>query len=169
MQRAVWMHCWKNTVARPWNAAGCDNARSGITSGRAAVRQTGALHPQLGIDIVTDDVSHDLIANRVDLAVRLGQPKESGNVVKPLALVSEPIVAAPPLASQWSHVVRPRDLEGAPWARHSLVSRSDTLTFWVQRGKGRRQATAPRAVQHRGRSPGSAAAKESASACCPNI
>lgn len=93
------------------------------------------LHPQLGIDIVTDDVSHDLIANRVDLAVRLGQPKESGNVVKPLALVSEPIVAAPPLASQWSHVVRPRDLEGAPWARHSLVSRSDTLTFLGPKGE----------------------------------
>lgn len=92
-------------------------------------------HPQLGIDIVTDDMSHDLIANRVDLAVRLGQPKESGHVVRPLALIAEPICAAPSLASEWSHVVRPRDLEGAPWARHSLVSRGDSLTFRGPKGE----------------------------------
>lgn len=93
------------------------------------------IHPQLGIDIVSDDHSHDLIANRVDLAVRLGQPKESGHVIRPLAHIPEPILAAPSLAAQWSHVIRPRDLQGAPWARHSLVSRTDSLTFIGPKGE----------------------------------
>jgi DNA-binding transcriptional LysR family regulator len=93
------------------------------------------LHPQMTVDIVSDDLSQDLIASRIDVAVRLGVPRESGNVVRPLALIPEPIVAAPALAASYSGVSRPRELAGAPWARHSLVSRSDSLTFRGPKGE----------------------------------
>lgn len=92
-------------------------------------------HPQLTVDIVSDDLSQDLIASRIDVAVRLGTPRESGNVVRTLAYIPEPIVATPALASSYATASRPRELAGAPWARHSLVSRSDSLTFLGPKGE----------------------------------
>lgn len=86
-------------------------------------------HPSLIIDIVTDDQPHDLIAGRFDLAVRLGAPRDSGQIMRRLAAVTEPIVAAPAVADTLAHVTRPRDLAGAPWVRHALVARGETLTF----------------------------------------
>ena len=95
----------------------------------------GLQHPQLGIDIVSDDQSQDLITSRVDLAVRLGTPKESGHIVHKLARIDEPLLAAPSLASMLQTASRPRDLHGAPWARHSLLPHHGSLTFHGPKGE----------------------------------
>lgn len=94
-----------------------------------------ASHPALRIDVASDDSPQDLIAGRFDLAVRLGAPRESGQVVRRLALIPEPIVAAPALADAWAHAARPRELAGAPFARHALLSRGETMTFLGPRGE----------------------------------
>lgn len=92
-------------------------------------------HPQMSIDIVSDDQSQDLIASRVDLAVRLGAPKESGSIVRKLARIAEPLLAAPSLLSLLPTASRPRELHGAPWVRHSLLPYHGALTFYGPKGE----------------------------------
>lgn len=93
-----------------------------------------ARYPALRIEIVADDAAHDLIEERFDLAVRLGTPRDSSYALRRLGTFAEPIVAAPDLADQFAHVSRPRDLRGAPWARHALIS-GEVMTFLGPRGQ----------------------------------
>lgn len=99
------------------------------------VAHLAADHAQLRVDIVSDDLPHDLIAERFDLAVRLGAPRDSGFVMRRLCVFPERIVAAPALAAAHAHVRRPRDLRGAPWVKHSLVNRSQVWRFRGPRGE----------------------------------
>ncbi len=110
----------------------------------------GLQHPQMSIDIVSDDQSQDLIASRVDVAVRLGTPKESGNLVRKLARIDEPLLAAPSLASMLKTASRPRDLHGAPWARHSLLPYNGSLTFHGPKGETDTVTFAQRAQSNTG-------------------
>lgn len=91
-------------------------------------------HPALRIELVADDATHDLVEQRLDVAVRLGSPRDSSYVIKRLATMDEPIVAAPELAERLPPAVRPRELRGAPWVRHALVS-GETMTFLGPRGQ----------------------------------
>lgn len=77
--------------------------------------------PKLRVEIVADDVAHDLLARNIDVAVRLGAPKSSTFVSRKLATLTEPIVASPALAEVLGPVTRPRDLATAPWVRHALL------------------------------------------------
>jgi molybdate transport repressor ModE-like protein len=107
-------------------------------------------HPQLRVDIVADDAPQDLIAGNFDLAVRLGAPRDSGHVMRRLGITTEPIVAAPALADRYLNASRPRDLAGAPWARHALLSRSDVMTFRGPRGEHEEIPIAVRAQANTG-------------------
>jgi DNA-binding transcriptional LysR family regulator len=109
-----------------------------------------ARHPQLRVDIVADDAPQDLIAGNFDLAVRLGAPRDSGHVMRRLGVTTEPIVAAPALADRYLNASRPRDLAGAPWARHALLSRSDVMTFRGPRGEHEEIPIAVRAQANTG-------------------
>ncbi len=83
-----------------------------------------AQHPKVRVEILSADAAQDMLADRIDIAVRLGAPKNSSFVVRKLAVLSEPIVAAPALADALGQVSRPRDLALAPWLRHSLITGS---------------------------------------------
>jgi DNA-binding transcriptional LysR family regulator len=109
-----------------------------------------ARHAQLRVDIVADDAPHDLIAGRFDLAVRLGAPRDSGHVMRRLGVTIEPIVAAPALADRHAHATRPRELAGAPWARHALLGRGDVMTFRGPRGERDEVAVTVRAQANTG-------------------
>jgi DNA-binding transcriptional LysR family regulator len=85
-------------------------------------------YPKVRVEILSEDAQRDVLATRVDLAVRLGAPKTSSLILRRLAVLSEPIVAAPALADTLGQIARPRDLATAPWVRHSLVSTA-TLRF----------------------------------------
>ncbi|MEI8255469.1 MAG: LysR family transcriptional regulator [Deltaproteobacteria bacterium] len=93
-----------------------------------------ARYRDLCVEIVADDAPQDLIEGRFDVAVRLGTPRDSGYVMRKLATFAEPIVACPTLAEQHAQATRPRDLAGAPWVRHALISR-DGMTFVGPRGQ----------------------------------
>ncbi len=79
-------------------------------------------YPKVRVEILASDVSRDLLEDRVDLALRLGAPKATSFVARKLAVLAEPIVASPALAVAYRRVTRPRELAGAPWVRHSLLS-----------------------------------------------
>lgn len=91
-------------------------------------------YPGLRVEIVADDATHDLIEGRYDLAVRLGSPRDSSYVLKRLATIDEPIVAAPAVAERHRGASRPRDLRDAPWIRHALIS-GDVMAFTGPRGQ----------------------------------
>lgn len=107
-------------------------------------------HPQLRIDLVSDDARHDLIAGRFDLAVRLGAPRDSEYVMRRLGAFVEPIVAVPALAAAYSGVSRPRGLRDAPWVRHALLGRSDVWRFTGPRGEVDRVAVEVRGQANTG-------------------
>lgn len=92
-------------------------------------------HPQLRVDIQSDDTVHDLIAGQYDLAVRLGAPRDSSHVIRKLGFIDERIAAAPGLAEGYARARRPGELAQAPWVRHSVVQRGGAWTFRGPRGQ----------------------------------
>jgi DNA-binding transcriptional LysR family regulator len=107
-------------------------------------------HPQLLVDIVCDDKTADLIGDGFDLAVRLGAPRDSVHIVRRLAVIPELIVVAPSIADAYARITRPRELAGAPWARHSLLGGGDSLTFLGPRGEKETVVLSPRASANTG-------------------
>lgn len=87
-----------------------------------AVARLVAAHPRVRVEVVSEDAPRDVLESKVDVAVRLGAPRASSFVVRKLAVLREPIVAAPALADALAGATRPRELAGAPWVRHSLVA-----------------------------------------------
>jgi DNA-binding transcriptional LysR family regulator len=96
------------------------------------VARLAARHPQLRVDMVSDDAPHNLIADGFDVAVRLGAPRDSEHVMRKLWTFPDAILAAPALAARFAHAKRPRDLAAAPWVRHSFVHAFEDV--WRFRG-----------------------------------
>ena len=84
--------------------------------------------PKVNVEITADDAALDLVAAGIDVAVRLGAPRSSTFVSRKLAVLQEPIVAAPSLAGTLGPVTRPRALAAAPWVRHALIG-ADSMRF----------------------------------------
>ena len=97
-------------------------------------------YPQVQAQILADDHLCELVEGRIDLAVRLGVPKQSSQVAVTLATFSEPIVATPELVAGLGRVQRPSDLAAAPWVRHGLIA-GPTLSF--SGPSGQRDEVAP--------------------------
>jgi DNA-binding transcriptional LysR family regulator len=93
-----------------------------------------AAYPRVRVEITSEDALRDMLREKVDVAVRLGAPKDSSFVVRKLCELTEPIVAAPTLAEALGRIARPRDLAAAPWIGHSLVS-TTTMRFLGPRGE----------------------------------
>ncbi len=93
-----------------------------------------ATYPKVRVEIASDDAQRDILHDKVDVAVRLGAPKDSSFVFRKLGELVEPIVATPSLRDAIGRVARPRELAAAPWVRHSLVSAA-TLRFHGPRGE----------------------------------
>lgn len=92
-----------------------------VLVGPVVARFVGA-YAKVRVEVLADDTQRDMLAARIDLAVRLGAPRASSLVIRKLAVLPEPIVAAPGLADTLGRALRPRDLAAAPWVRHSLVT-----------------------------------------------
>lgn len=108
-----------------------------------------AAYPRVRVEITSEDAQRDVLGARVDVAVRLGAPRASSFVVRKLATLIEPIVAAPALAERFGRATRPRELADAPWVRHALVS-SGTMRFLGPGGAVEEIAPAVRAEANSG-------------------
>jgi DNA-binding transcriptional LysR family regulator len=109
-----------------------------------------ARHPELRVDVVAADTLQDVITGQFDVAIRLGNPKDSSLAMRRLATFDEPIVAAPALAEAFPRVTRPSQLAGAPWVRHSLISRTATFRFLGPRGETQEVPVSVRAQANTG-------------------
>ncbi len=86
-------------------------------------------YPKVRVEVLSNDLMRDMLEARIDIAVRIGNPNDSSLVIRRLARLPEPIVAAPSLVQTLGPIHRPRDLASAPWVRHSLAQGAGALRF----------------------------------------
>ncbi|HEX2581067.1 MAG TPA: LysR family transcriptional regulator [Dongiaceae bacterium] len=70
------------------------------------------LHPEIAIDLITSDANLDLIAERIDVAIRLGARLDVGYVGARLRPTRYRVCASPAYLAREGRVRAPRDLAG---------------------------------------------------------
>jgi DNA-binding transcriptional LysR family regulator len=103
-------------------------------------------YPALRLDLVFDDAQRDLVAERFDLALRLGPLRDSGWVVRRLGVEPEVIVGSPALPMAVLAAARPLALCDAPWLAHALLELRKVWTFRNDDGASEEISVTPRAV-----------------------
>jgi DNA-binding transcriptional LysR family regulator len=94
-----------------------------------AAARLAAAHPNLRVELVSEDGLHDLIAGGFDVAVRLGSAPDSSLVMRKLGSEPEIIVAAPAVAARFPKAQRPSDLAGGAWIVHSKIPTAGVWRF----------------------------------------
>lgn len=77
-----------------------------------------AAYPNLGLELVLSDAKLDLVADRIDLAVRLGQNATSDVVTTKLMDLRYRVCASPDYLARGPALERPEDLSGARCLLH---------------------------------------------------
>lgn len=87
-------------------------------------------HPALELDLVMTEATVDLIAERVDVAVRLGNLRDSSLVAVPLLQIRYRVVASPAwLRAQTQPPCVPQDLQSIPCLCFALLGFRDHWQF----------------------------------------
>lgn len=94
-----------------------------------------AEHPELSVDLVLDDRQIDLIAEGIDVSLRMGDLAESGAVARRLGQSARSVVATPDYIARAGMPVVPGDLAG-----HETVLVSQPTQAWSF-GRGATQAS----------------------------
>ncbi len=88
-----------------------------------------ARYPRLDIELKLDDRMVDLVAERIDVAVRIGQPRDSTMVMRKLADNTRILVASPGYLDARGRPRTPDDLSD-----HSFVRYDDNIIPWSLEG-----------------------------------
>ncbi len=70
-----------------------------------------AMYPDLTVDLVLTDANVDLLAERIDLAIRLGLLADSTLIAQQLMQTRYVVCASPQYLKQWGHPEFPKDIE----------------------------------------------------------
>jgi len=95
------------------------------------------LHPQVQVDLVIGDRINDLIAERFDVAIRLGWLRDSSMHAARLGSFRQLVVAAPAYLSAHGTPRRPEDLAVHGWIAMSVLATPLRWTFVSSGGKQR--------------------------------
>ena len=90
-------------------------------------------YPQLRLQLILDDSHTDLVAERIDLAVRLGALPDSSWVARPLGSLPWWICAAPSLLAHTAAPQTPQQLQALPWIARN-TGKGVTTEISLQRG-----------------------------------
>jgi len=88
-----------------------------------------ALHPELMIDLVLTETVTDLVAERFDVAIRLGQLSDSSLVAKRLFHTEYRVCASPEYLAGYPPIVRPSDLQAHDCLLFSFLGFQARWTF----------------------------------------
>lgn len=90
-----------------------------------------ALHPKIRLELNTDDLNVDLLAQRTDIAIRIGPLRDSTLHARPLGSSRLRVLASPAYLTQHGKPRRVADL-----ANHALIGNSQVaaLNDWPLRG-----------------------------------
>lgn len=86
-------------------------------------------YPGVSVDLTLDDHYVDLLAEGVDLAVRIGHPKDSSLIARKLAPVRQVVCGSPAYLERHGTPAHPAQLTGHNWIVFSLLAAPDRLTF----------------------------------------
>ncbi len=86
-------------------------------------------HPALSIELMLDDQVVDMIERRIDLAIRIGQPRDSTAIVRKLADNWRVLAASPAYLDKHGRPRTPAELHG-----HSFVRYGDGAISWPMQG-----------------------------------
>lgn len=90
-----------------------------------------ALHPRLDIELRLDDRLVDMVEGRIDMAIRIGEPRDSAAVMRKLADNHRILVAAPDYLARRGRPKTPADLDG-----HDLLRFGEGVEPWRLEGPG---------------------------------
>ena len=91
-------------------------------------------HPGLKVELVVSDVFGDMIEDRLDLAMRVGEVTDASLVVRRSGTASFVAVAAPSYIERKGRPSTPADLAGHTCIVHDVGSGSNVWTFVVSEG-----------------------------------
>jgi DNA-binding transcriptional LysR family regulator len=107
-------------------------------------------HPSLKVDLLFDDRVRDLVAEGLDVALRLGTVAESSYVVRRLGSEPEIIVASDAVLAEYGELLEPQRLRNAPWVAHTGLHLRSTLSFRTERGDKQQVSVEVRAMTNTG-------------------
>lgn len=95
------------------------------------VPEFSALYPKIRLELNTDDLNVDLLAQRTDIAIRIGALRDSTLHARPLCSSRLRVLASPTYLAQHGKPKRAADL-----AQHPLIGNSQvaSLNAWPLRG-----------------------------------
>lgn len=97
-----------------------------------------ALHPELHVDLLFDDAYVDLLAERIDIALRVGPRAEQSFVSRRVATVEFVLVGSPGYVARRGAPRTPQELSTHEWLVHLPSTGTGKITFH----KGRASAVA---------------------------
>ncbi|MFM1640665.1 LysR family transcriptional regulator [Aeromonas salmonicida] len=101
-------------------------------------------HPGLCIQIIADDEKRDLIAERIDVALRVGTLSDSSLVARKLGQTRMLLCASPAYLARKGTPRSPADLLEHDWLAADMLSGG--LTFFDYKGQGHKVKPKPRVV-----------------------
>lgn len=101
-------------------------------------------HPGLGLHLRVTDERVDLIAERMDLGIRIGHLADSSLVARRLGDMEEGLFAAPAYLTRRGLPREPADLAGHDWLALSVMADPAALELSVQGGEPQRVRMTPR-------------------------
>ncbi len=93
------------------------------------------MHPQLNVEVDFSDRRVDLIAEGVDVAVRIGVLTDSSLIARKLCPIRQNVVAAPAYWKKYGIPSHPRDLQGLPCVRYSNLAKPEVINYWGPKGE----------------------------------
>ena len=78
-------------------------------------------HPSISFSLMTTDARTDLIADGVDLALRVGDMADSSLKAVAIGEIERELVCSPALASEYPSAHDPEDIAAWPWIRLSML------------------------------------------------
>ena len=96
------------------------SATVGLASHPLAQSLTNILNSNIGLSItvIANDKSIDLVAEHIDIAVRVGEPEESSFIFHSLGKIRRSIYASPEYLKKYGNPVTPTDLQKHFWLKH---------------------------------------------------
>ena len=87
-------------------------------------------HPKLMLTIMASDQIIDLVEERIDLAIRVGQPEESSFIFYPLGVGERHIFASTSYLQQYGNPVQPSELNQHQWLGLSHTHRLSEIKLF---------------------------------------
>ncbi|WP_435104547.1 LysR family transcriptional regulator [Arhodomonas sp. AD133] len=84
-------------------------------------------HPDISLTVLCSDRRADLVADSVDVAIRVGSLPDSSLKAKRITALARTVIASPNLLQRYASISHPGELQAMPWI--GLLMRPDRRTF----------------------------------------